>query len=116
MDVLITYDVNTLTPAGRARLRRVAKICEGHGQRVQFSVFECTVNDAQFEILRCRLLKTIHPGEDSLRIYTLRGRREDTVEAHGRQRLRQLPRPCSLMIGAGHRRKCAHARPLYPSR
>lgn len=84
MNVLITYDVNTLTPAGRARLRRVANICEGHGQRVQFSVFECAVNDAQFESLRCRLLKTIHMGEDSLRIYTLRGRRDEAVEAYGR--------------------------------
>ena len=41
MLVLITYDVNTETPAGRKRLRKVAKRCVDHGQRVQNSVFEC---------------------------------------------------------------------------
>lgn len=84
MDVLITYDVNTLTPAGRARLRRVAKICEGHGQRVQFSVFECSVTDVQLEVLRSRLLKVVHAQEDSIRLYRLRGRREETIECYGR--------------------------------
>jgi len=83
MDILVTYDVNTLTKAGRARLRRVAKLCEGHGQRVQFSVFECTVNDAQMEVFRARLLKAIEPSEDSLRIYTLRGGREGCVQSYG---------------------------------
>jgi CRISPR-associated protein Cas2 len=84
MDILVTYDVNTLTKPGRARLRRVAKICEGHGQRVQFSVFECTVNEAQMETLRVRLRKAIQEDEDNLRIYLLRGRREDVVEAYGK--------------------------------
>ncbi len=84
MDILVTYDVNTMTQAGRARLRRVAKICEGHGQRVQLSVFECTVNEVQMEALRQRLLKALQKEEDNLRIYTLRGRREDCVEAYGR--------------------------------
>ena len=84
MDILVTYDVNTLTKPGRARLRQVAKICEGHGQRVQFSVFECSVNDAQLETLRLRLRKAIVESEDNLRIYLLRGRREDVVEAYGK--------------------------------
>jgi CRISPR-associated protein Cas2 len=84
MDILVTYDVNTLTKPGRARLRRVAKICEGHGQRVQFSVFECTVNEVQMETLRVRLRKAIQEDEDNLRIYLLRGRREDVVEAYGK--------------------------------
>ena len=84
MDILVTYDVNTLTKPGRARLRRVAKICEGHGQRVQFSVFECTVNETQLEALRLRLKKAILTEEDNLRIYLLRGRREDVVEAYGK--------------------------------
>lgn len=83
MDILVTYDVNTLTKSGRARLRRVAKLCEGHGQRVQFSVFECTVNDAQMETFRARLLKAIEASEDSLRIYTLRGGREGCVQSYG---------------------------------
>ncbi len=84
MDILVTYDVNTLTKPGRARLRRVAKICEGNGQRVQMSVFECTVNEAQMETLRVRLRKAIEEREDNLRIYLLRGRREDVVEAYGK--------------------------------
>ena len=84
MDILVTYDVNTLTKPGRARLRRVANLCEGHGQRVQFSVFECTVNEAQMEVFRARLLKVIEPSEDSLRIYMLRGGRDTSVEAHGK--------------------------------
>lgn len=84
MNLLVTYDVNTLTKEGRARLRRVAKICEGHGQRVQFSVFECSVNEAQREVMRMRLLKAISTNEDSLRIYTLKGDREDAVEAFGK--------------------------------
>lgn len=84
MDILVTYDVSTLTPAGRNRLRRVAKICEGHGQRVQFSVFECTVTDVQLEVLRSRLRKVVHPQEDSIRLYRLRGSREDIVECYGK--------------------------------
>jgi CRISPR-associated protein Cas2 len=82
--------VNTLTKPGRARLRQVAKICEGHGQRVQFSVFECTVNDAQLETLRLRLRKAIMESEDNLRIYLLRGRREDVVEAYGKDSYRDF--------------------------
>lgn len=84
MDILVTYDVNTLTKPGRTRLRRVAKLCEGHGQRVQFSVFECTVNETQMEAFRARLLKAIEPAEDSLRIYTLRGGREGCAQSYGR--------------------------------
>ena len=51
MLVLVCYDVNTETKAGRRRLRRVAKVCEGTGQRVQKSVFECQVDLKQFEEL-----------------------------------------------------------------
>ncbi len=58
------------------------KNCEGHGQRVQFSVFECTVNEAHLETLR--LKKAMLAEEDNLRIYLLRGRREDVVEAYGK--------------------------------
>jgi CRISPR-associated protein Cas2 len=90
MDILVTYDVNTLTKPGRSRLRRIAKICEGHGQRVQFSVFECTVNEAQLETLRLRLKKAMSAEEDNLRIYLLRGRREDVVEAYGKDSYRDF--------------------------
>lgn len=83
-DVVVTYDVNTLTKEGRSRLRKVAKVCEGCGQRVQWSVFECRVTDVELERLRQRLCKTMDADEDSVRIYHLRGRRQDVVESYGR--------------------------------
>jgi CRISPR-associated protein Cas2 len=83
-DLLVTYDVSTTTAAGQKRLRKVAKACEAFGQRVQYSVFEVSVNPVQGERLRARLTEIIDPKEDSLRIYTLRGRREESVEAYGR--------------------------------
>lgn len=84
MEILIAYDVNTLTREGRSRLRRVAKLCQGHGQRVQFSLFECSLSDAQMEVLRVRLLKIISAEEDNLRIYNLRGARADVVQSFGK--------------------------------
>lgn len=83
MDLLVTYDVNTLTPDGRRRLRKIAKICGAYGQRVQFSVFECSVGEIERERLRARLLDVINTNEDSLRIYQLRGRRDDVAECFG---------------------------------
>ena len=62
MLVLVCYDVNTETTAGRRRLRRVAKVCESTGQRVQKSVFECQIDIAQFEALQRRLLAEIDPA------------------------------------------------------
>lgn len=84
MEILIVYDVVTASEAGPKRLRRVAKACEGHGQRVQYSVFECTLTDAQFELLRARLLDIIDPEQDSLRIYRLMQPRSKHVEELGR--------------------------------
>lgn len=71
MMVLVTYDVNTTSPEGRNRLRRVAKVCESYGQRVQNSVFECLVDPAQWAKLRARLIKEMDEKEDSLRFYFL---------------------------------------------
>ncbi|CAO3422297.1 CRISPR-associated endonuclease Cas2 [Azospirillum doebereinerae] len=71
MMMLITYDVNTQDAAGRRRLRRVAKACRDFGQRVQFSVFECEVDPAQWTALRARLIGEINPDSDSLRFYHL---------------------------------------------
>lgn len=71
MLIIVTYDVSTETRAGRRRLRRVAKICEGIGQRVQKSVFECRVNQMQYEDLERRLLAEIDEKEDNLRLYRL---------------------------------------------
>jgi CRISPR-associated protein Cas2 len=71
MLVIVTYDVSTETPEGRRRLRRVAKVCERIGQRVQKSVFECQVDQMQFEALERDLLQEIDPNEDNLRFYRL---------------------------------------------
>lgn len=83
MNILVTYDINTETKAGRRRLHKVAQTCKDFGQRVQFSVFECLVSDAQYEDLRAKLKKTINPSKDSVRIYKLRGDREKVVETIG---------------------------------
>ena len=71
MMVLVSYDVETLTAAGRKRLRRIAKACRDVGQRVQFSVFECEVDPAQWAALRARLIGAIDSDKDSLRFYFL---------------------------------------------
>ncbi|MDR2522387.1 MAG: CRISPR-associated endonuclease Cas2 [Synergistaceae bacterium] len=71
MMVLITYDVSTESEGGKRRLRRVAKLCEDFGQRVQCSVFECLVNSAQWAGLKHRLEQEIDKEQDSLRFYSL---------------------------------------------
>ena len=83
MLVLVCYDVNTETSAGRRRLRRVAKVCESTGQRVQKSVFECQVDVAQFEALERRLLAEINPEQDCLRLYRMPQTRGFEVLEHG---------------------------------
>lgn len=67
MLILVTYDVNTETAAGRKRLRKVAKACVNHGQRVQNSVFECLLDAAQYTFFKAELTKLIDPATDSLR-------------------------------------------------
>ena len=83
MLVLVCYDVHTETSAGRRRLRRVAKVCESTGQRVQKSVFECQVDVAQFETLERRLLAEINPDQDCLRLYRMPQTRGFEVLEHG---------------------------------
>ena len=83
MLVLVTYDVNTESAASRRRLRRVARVCENHGQRVQNSVFECLVDYAQWTALRERLIKEIKPEEDSLRFYFLGNNWKPKIEHVG---------------------------------
>jgi CRISPR-associated protein Cas2 len=83
--VLVSYDVSTKTEAGRRRLRRVARVCEDYGQRVQNSVFECVVDPAQWTMFRNRLLQESDPASDSLRFYFLGAewkRRVEHVGAH----------------------------------
>jgi len=84
MDLVVTYDVNTETKAGRRRLRKVAQICQNYGQRVQLSVFECRVGPLEMERLRNELQETIDDDRDSLRIYKLSGSRDRVVVTMGR--------------------------------
>lgn len=83
MLVLVTYDVNTTTAAGRKRLRQVAKYCVAHGQRVQNSVFECLIDEAQYIALKSKLESIIDMDTDSLRFYNLGNRYKDRVEHLG---------------------------------
>ena len=69
--VVVSYDVDTTTPAGAKRLRKVAKVCESRGCRVQHSVFEVIVNPAQLVELQARLGSVIDSDKDSIRIYRL---------------------------------------------
>jgi len=91
--MLVTYDVNTETKEGRHRLQKVAKICEGYGQRVQKSVFECSLTDVLLVKMKQKLLKTIDPEQDSLRIYQLPGGREKCIECYGRDTYRDFQEP-----------------------
>ena len=83
MLVLITYDVNTETAAGKKRLRRVAKQCVNYGRRVQNSVFECIVDNAQCAALKALLSDIIDENVDSLRFYYLGNKYHTKVEHIG---------------------------------
>lgn len=83
MLVLITYDVETVTGAGCKRLRQVARECVNYGHRVQNSVFECVLNEAQFVALRNKLKKIINESTDSIRFYFLGHNRERHIEVIG---------------------------------
>lgn len=85
MEILVTYDVSTETREGRRRLRRVAIICLGFGQRVQKSVFECQVTAVQMEELEDKLLRAIDLTQDSVRIYRLAEPRQRYLKIHGIQ-------------------------------
>lgn len=84
MQVLITYDVETVTPAGKKRLRQVAKVCLDYGQRVQNSVFELNIYPADMVEIKSKLEKIIDPKKDSIRIYNLGKNWERRVESLGR--------------------------------
>jgi CRISPR-associated protein Cas2 len=83
MFVIVSYDVATSEKGGQRRLRRVAKACKDFGQRVQYSVFECIVDPAQWTILKERLLSEIDPQNDSLRFYYLGSNWQHRVEHVG---------------------------------
>jgi CRISPR-associated protein Cas2 len=83
MMVLITYDVSTETEAGKRRLRKVAKQCVNYGQRVQNSVFECSLNAAQLVKLQALLCDLIDPNEDSLRFYLIGNNYKNKIQHFG---------------------------------
>ena len=83
MMVLITYDVNTEDPAGRKRLRHIAKQCVNYGQRVQNSVFECVLDAAQCKQLQNKLLSLMDEKKDSLRFYYLGSKYQTKIEHFG---------------------------------
>ena len=83
MMVLVTYDVATSELGGSRRLRQVAKTCVNYGVRVQKSVFECSLDPAQWEFLKAGLLQIIDREQDSLRFYFLGSNWKRRVEHHG---------------------------------
>ena len=83
MLVVITYDVNTETTAGRTRLRKVAKQCTNYGRRVQNSVFECILDSAQSVALKGILSDIIDKNKDSLRFYYLGNNYQTKIEHVG---------------------------------
>lgn len=93
MDILVAYDVSTETKEGQRRLRRVAEVCKSFGQRVQKSVFECSVNEMQLEKLRHQLLHEIDKETDSLRFYRLIEPRERYVESYGKETYIDFEKP-----------------------
>ena len=83
MLLLITYDVNTETAEGRKRLRQVAKACMAHGQRVQNSVFECSLDEAQAVFFWKQLTDLIDKKHDSLRLYNLGNHYQSKIKHAG---------------------------------
>lgn len=83
MMVIISYDVSTSDPAGKKRLRKVAKECQNHAQRVQNSVFEADLDYSAFMKLKERLIEIIDKEKDSLRFYYLGNNWERRVEHVG---------------------------------
>lgn len=83
MFILVTYDVDMTEPSGAKRLRRVAKVCLNYGHRVQNSVFECVVTEAQFVLLKSEIKGIIDETEDSVRFYILGSNWKRKVETLG---------------------------------
>ena len=80
MLILVTYDVNTESEGGKRRLRQVAKCCVKYGQRVQNSVFECVLDEAQYRVMQHQLLAIIDEDKDSLRFYNLGNKYQGKAE------------------------------------
>lgn len=83
MMVVVSYDVCTEDRAGARRLRRIAKVCKDFGQRVQYSVFECVVEPAQWTLMRQKLIEIMDDEKDSLRFYFMGANWKSRVEHVG---------------------------------
>jgi CRISPR-associated protein Cas2 len=93
MDVIVTYDVDTTTSAGERRLSRVAKVCEGYGVRVQYSVFECRVSQTALAQMIAALADEIEPRQDSVNVYRFAGDLAASRLSLGRRPPRDPGRP-----------------------
>ena len=96
MMLVVTYDVDTTDTAGARRLRKVAKLCERYGIRVQNSVFEVLVDASQFVILKTELAKIINDESDSVRFYRLGNSYQNKIETMGKVPLVQTG--CALIF------------------
>ena len=81
---VLAYDVSTEKKSGRKRLRKIAKICENYGQRVQKSVFEFQLDEKGFFKMKKEVLKKMNKKEDSVRIYRIIEPKDDYVEEYGK--------------------------------
>ena len=85
MMVLITYDVDTISETGAKRLRKVAKVCQDYGQRVQNSVFECRLTEAQFVLVKNKIENIINTELDNVRFYFLGNNWPNRIEMIGKK-------------------------------
>ncbi len=84
MFILVTYDVETVSELGQKRLQQVARICKDYGQRVQNSVFECEVTEAQYTLLKNKINTVIDSKLDSIRLYHLNKNKQHSIETLGK--------------------------------
>lgn len=96
MNILVTYDVDTVSEKGQKRLRQVARICMNYGQRVQNSVFECEVTDVQFTILKNLLQNAMDSRLDSIRLYHLNKNKNHFIETLGKKTSYDVNEPIIL--------------------
>ena len=96
MYLIVCYDVETVSREGRRRLRRVAKLCESHGQRAQKSVFECRMDRARFLIFENKLRSLIDSKKDSLRIYFLEDEAKPRIKVYGLNEVVDFDEPLIL--------------------
>lgn len=96
LDILVVYDVETKTPAGRRRWRAICQLCKDYGQRVQFSVFECCLDREQLETFEAQAVARMDEAKDSIRIYVLYHGRDASLRAHGIDRYRSYDEPLIL--------------------